>query len=1021
MTANIEIKNSIAKIREDHRDLANVLIKHRGIRRVVEETYPDRAHFLYELLQNSEDTKASWVRFELKNDCLIFEHNGRPFDAADIAGITDIGEGTKAEDEDQIGQFGIGFKAVFAYSETPSVYCPTCSFRIENLVLPQEIDPCPNIQDQTRFEFPFNNPKKEPDAAFEEIAMGLTALSDTSLLFLSCLESISWSIEGAQTGEVLRLEHSANHIEILHQMDGKAAHSSHFLRFDEFVEELPKQSVSVAFPLRFLAERKSFNPKKPIDQQMRIAPAEFGQVSVFFPAEKENSGLRFHLHAPFVPELSRASVKETPTNKPLFDQLARLSANSLHEIRDLGLLNAEALGVLPNNQDPIPTRYTPIREAVIRALNDEPLTPTQDKSHAPAKVLLQARAAIKQVISRADLKVLLDEEDESLNWAASAPQRNSNADRMMASLEVKEWDIDDLTNELGDALNYSWSSERQSQAAEWLSRKSAEWLQKLYSLLHRESTQNGGCYTEKRLPIIKLKDGGFAKGGDCFFPSDIGDDDEFPRVDAATYTSGKSKTEQAQAKKFLEEVGVSEVDEAELVKAILEQRYSRGSLSPRTSDLHRFMKLVEAEPGAASIFKDYYIFETHGGRWEKPGSVFLDSPFVETRLQSFFGTDHNNPPFALAERYSEERLSKKRFADFARAVGATTKLEVSEGSCKNNPEWNYLRSVGGERHTSPVDRDYYFHGFEKTMKNPNMELSRLIWQTLNDSSFRVHFLTATYQRNRSWGAHRASSRLVHQLTAAAWVPQKGGSFVKPADAKPERLPAGFPFDSGAAWLKKVGFGSEAEKRTEEARKRKAIAAELGFESDKALADAQWFVALKPEERRKFKEDVERRNNFEMPESKSKNPDRRGGKVKDRAAGDLMKESEKRMRSVQIGAPEVKQETRQYLRRQYTNHDDEMICQACQLPLPFKLEDGSFFFAAVELIPGAEKRHFQNYLALCPNHAAMYQYANGSTDVIEDLLLNVQGNELEVNLAGDETVIYFTETHLLDVKTLFQTK
>ena len=61
-------------------------------------------------------------------------------------------------------------------------------------------------------------------------------------------------------------------------------------------------------------------------------------MAVFFPAEKETSGLRFHLHAPFVPELSRASIKETPANQPLFQQLATLTAASLHQIRDLGLL-----------------------------------------------------------------------------------------------------------------------------------------------------------------------------------------------------------------------------------------------------------------------------------------------------------------------------------------------------------------------------------------------------------------------------------------------------------------------------------------------------------------------------------------------------------------------------------------------------------------------------------------------------------------------------------------------------------
>ena len=59
----------------------------------------------------------------------------------------------------------------------------------------------------------------------------------------------------------------------------------------------------------------------------------------------------------------------------------------------------------------------------------------------------------------------------------------------------------------------------------------------------------------------------------------------------------------------------------------------------------------------------------------------------------------------------------------------------------------------------------------------------------------------------------------------------------------------------------------------------------------------------------------------------------------------------------------------------------MICQVCknQKPLPFRLADGSYYFEAVEFLPKSalKKLHYQNYLALCPNHAAMYQHANGS--------------------------------------------
>ena len=49
-----------------------------------QDLYPDKAHFLYELLQNAEDAAASKVRFVLYEDRLLFEHNGKPFDCEDV-------------------------------------------------------------------------------------------------------------------------------------------------------------------------------------------------------------------------------------------------------------------------------------------------------------------------------------------------------------------------------------------------------------------------------------------------------------------------------------------------------------------------------------------------------------------------------------------------------------------------------------------------------------------------------------------------------------------------------------------------------------------------------------------------------------------------------------------------------------------------------------------------------------------------------------------------------------------------
>src|SRR5262249_53584120 len=152
----------------------------------------DRAHFIYEVLQNAEDKNASTARFELHADRLIFEHDGEPFSETDIWGITNIGKSTKSGEVDKIGRFGVGFKAVFAYCETPHVWSPTFSFKITQLVLPSELDPVSGLQGRTRFEFPFNNPKKDAATAYAEIAEGLEELNETTVLFLSHLTSIKW-------------------------------------------------------------------------------------------------------------------------------------------------------------------------------------------------------------------------------------------------------------------------------------------------------------------------------------------------------------------------------------------------------------------------------------------------------------------------------------------------------------------------------------------------------------------------------------------------------------------------------------------------------------------------------------------------------------------------------------------------------------------------------------------------------------------------------------------------------------
>jgi len=127
----------------------------RGVRNSVVEKYSDQAHFIYELIQNADDAKATSARFTLFSNRLVFVHNGtRRFTVSnpasetddlkasilgDINAITAVG-GSNKTDEATIGKFGVGFKAVFQYTATPYIYDSNVSFKIERFIVPVRID-----------------------------------------------------------------------------------------------------------------------------------------------------------------------------------------------------------------------------------------------------------------------------------------------------------------------------------------------------------------------------------------------------------------------------------------------------------------------------------------------------------------------------------------------------------------------------------------------------------------------------------------------------------------------------------------------------------------------------------------------------------------------------------------------------------------------------------------------------------------------------------------------------------------
>jgi hypothetical protein len=67
--------------------------------------------YLFELIQNALDVGADTIRIQSNEDSLIFQHNGKPLEPADVKSLSNVLVSTKSAKT--VGFMGIGFKSVF--------------------------------------------------------------------------------------------------------------------------------------------------------------------------------------------------------------------------------------------------------------------------------------------------------------------------------------------------------------------------------------------------------------------------------------------------------------------------------------------------------------------------------------------------------------------------------------------------------------------------------------------------------------------------------------------------------------------------------------------------------------------------------------------------------------------------------------------------------------------------------------------------------------------------------------------
>ena len=986
-----------------------------GIKKLLSDLYPDQAHFIYELLQNAEDAEASIVKFDLQEEQLIVTHDGkRLFTYPDVESITSIGDSTKSDDVNQIGKFGVGFKAVFAYTNTPQIHSGDFNFEIRDLVCPFEIKPRERNADETVFVFPFNNVEKDAEECCKEVMHVFRHINHSVLLFLQNIEAIEWTIKGGSTGTVLRARRTdidSNLIQISTVNPAQIDRQKDvwYLLYERQLPEHGELKCGIALKLDFQKVlQKELDRKTPLSQQMKLV-SDNGRLCIFFPTEKESTGLNFYLNGPYASTIDRASIRHSDHgNQSIMNITSELWGNVLESLRDNNLLTANFLTVLPNDDDNLSPFYAKIREATYNSLKTKNLLPTQSGIYADASNLVRGPKTLTDLLSDEDVAFL--SAWQGRKWVVNV-MRHQRADKLLKSVGIPVWGNEELLEAVDEYFGLWADEDEKVHSNNWLIHKKHDWVRGFYLALWTAAKKES--YHFIHWEIVLTEDNNLVKGKDVYFPpKEDSSHLSLQLVNRSLFVKISSEKKE-RLRGFLGGIGVREIGEEEELINIINKYYSPGnadsSQKQHCKHMRRFVEWAQ-QSGSYIMFGGYDIFLDRERNFRNASECYLDSPILKTGMAAIGELTETVP---LWEEYNKI----KGFADFAKRNFVLAELAITRQPIPwSHPDKQNLHEDYGQRHThTSINQDYQIKGLEEWIGNNNLKLANLVWAKMCNAGKAVQ--RAHFRPNQQYQTKVAPSTLIYCLSESSWIPSKDGSFYPPKKMTKSDLLDDFVYDNRNGWLTAIGFGEEAAQATEEYKEKQQNAKNLGIN----IEDAE-LIKNNPEDFEKWKEEQKvKQSPTNFPNKPSKNLSRREKKIAEKVKNAPEKKYSEKTRTVRESRNKV--DPAPWLITQYTNDDGQMFCQLCQQELSiasFKKRNSEEYFECVEIF-NHDKLTIEfeaQFLALCPLCAAKYkEFIKRDEDASELLLEQLMEHDnfrISLQLGEEQAVLRFVETHYNDL-------
>lgn len=1032
----VSFRQEFKKIQKDRKGVVDSEV-YAGLKKLVTEIYPEDAHFIYELLQNAEDAKASQVCFEIKKNMLIFKHNGeKQFDADDIRGITNIGASTKKDNYVQAGKFGIGFKAVYAFTDTPSIYCDTVNFRIESLLMPVEIEPLEGKEKGwTIFVFPFDSPKISSKQAREKIKIGLEEIESTTLLFLNNITQLEYTLENGKTNRIEKTSEGNMVITNVYDSKNSIVSTSIWKRFSKStLLHNKKVKVDIAFPMMYSN-----------DQYVFLKGAD--KVCITFLAKNEKSNLRFFINAPFGCTPSRDTVnKDDLDNKLLVKVIANLFSEVINTLKEENMLTDEFFELLPLDDDEIPDFYQPIVKSIRDEFKNNSNLPTVEGKYVSVKNgIMSSRNVIDRLLSNDDIRYLYN--NSKMHFVKNRPV-SSRGYKFLKSLNIEELSPENILfrlTKLNEEKLHKWLDEKDdiqlldlykfwnkgiSSIKQACSRYEdySRYFNKEYAnnRKYKDEYQYGKMYHQylsqlkqiQSLEIIRTKNDTYAKACETYLvDGKITVPEKYMLVKENLYKSSKNSN----AKEFLQLMGVKTFSREQLEKYEYQEEINEvvtmlkmGSKDPNYDVCAvpiKILSFLEKHKESEIKWKEYPFVAIEGfkdGRGKpalrKPQEFFLDVPFINATGFKNAVKIHNKKEISHVYMQLEEN-QRRGWVEFLMRQGALYRFNVRKIS-------KYTGYATG------VDEDYVIEQLERYLSLKNMDINLTLWNGLISpngwGSYIDNYSKRVYQLNRNHFRRTEDSTVVKVLKNYEWVPDQNGKMYKPCDISRNIINKAFVVDENNGFLESVLFEEKVKKHAENLRKekerqeleqvqKKEAAKTLGFASTKEVQDAKEMLSLMRElaemgidvrqmydDEKKSRKAQKRLSPQDMFVEKKENDfinnetdylDDWATTVKnpERTKSKIIEkhndsvDQEKRKAYVK-SFKSISPEEKLFLQTEYNGK-----CQVCGKIIIKK--DGSRYFEAINLLDTSVlKKEYQsgigtgwNTLCLCPNCAAEYNY------------------------------------------------